>query len=232
MLEKLFDFALSLFKDPVYQPYSFGILIFVFFLFTYEKSKSIGLFEDIQSVFRSKKNQLKKLNERYKSELYSTKEKELIKYDIKVLEYQILLNSKTDNLALLIFLNGYINPKLATSRYNKSSSILKFIEDENIIVELTPSELKAKSKITPFQLFFNYIMIFAIASFFSFLADTFRQQIEFLNNGYARDTPTLILFTNSVGLIVLFVVIYILVQSARRYKTAKLLLKMDRKNEA
>lgn len=240
MFEKFFEFAASLFKDPAYQPFSIGFLILIVFLFTYEKAKSIGLYEDITSLFRSKKNQLKILKESFDSNFYNDSEKEQIKYDIKVIEYQILLNSKSNHLPLLIYLNGFINPRLAATRYNKCSRLIEFKEDENNIYKFSlsatikkpESNTETKTEFRTEKTIYSYILLTSFALIIYVLIIQFKIVPIYIEFIIKRDLVGTFFIVNGLTFLIGLIITYIMTQSFNRKRTAILLLRMERKNEA
>ncbi|WP_038343021.1 hypothetical protein [Acinetobacter sp. A47] len=142
IFEKLTDLAATLFLNPVYQPFSFALLFLIIFLFTYEKVKSMGLFSDITSLFRTKKNQLKILNERVDSDLYTEQEKQVFRHEIKVIEYQILLKTKVNHLQTLIHFNTFLSPISALKKFSNCSHLVKFNDNENILYSEKPISSK------------------------------------------------------------------------------------------
>lgn len=106
-----------------------GLAIFIptVFILLYEKYKSSGIFRDVSTIpVKAKKNKLIELKECINNPIYTPKEKELFEYEIKVLEYQILLKTDISDLPTLIHLNGFENSKGAVTYYNNCKFFLMY----------------------------------------------------------------------------------------------------------
>ncbi|ENU92516.1 hypothetical protein F971_01498 [Acinetobacter vivianii] len=220
ILEKAFEFAITLIHDPVFQSFSLFIIGLLLFLFTYDKVKSMGMFTDISSLFRTKKNQLKKLNERLDSDLYSKEEKDVFRHEIKVIEYQILLKTKIKHLQTLIFFNGFIAPNTALKRFNNSSHLVHFDDTQNQLFLVKPiSERKA-----------GVLLLLGFISWISALVFGF----FFIRMALHNHPPAPEQFYVAVPLITIifcgFVFLgYIYFKVFSAFNDARLLLKMERK---
>ncbi|WP_312057758.1 hypothetical protein [Acinetobacter courvalinii] len=220
ILDKAFEFAVSSIHDPIFQSFSLFTIGLLLFLFTYDKVKSMGMFTDISSLFRTKKNQLKKLNVRLDSDLYSEEEKQVFRHEIKVIEYQILLKTKLKHLQTLVFFNGFILPNTALKRFNNSSHLVVFDKNLNQLLLVKPiSERKAGV-----LLFLGFVCWISSLLFgLWFIRLTLHNHPPSPENFYIAAPLLTIIF----GGFVFLGYIYFKVCSA--YNDARLLLKMERK---
>ncbi|MGQ1157945.1 hypothetical protein ACT436_15165 [Acinetobacter baumannii] len=109
------------------QPYIYivtGILLLVYLINYIKKNE---FFEGGYRLYSTIKNRdLKKIDERIISSLYTEEEKEYFRYKRKILEYKSFYKISENNLGFFNYINGFEDQNSFRSMYKNSSKYLKF----------------------------------------------------------------------------------------------------------
>jgi hypothetical protein len=217
-------FRLALEYKLLGQPYIYIIIGVSLFIYLINYIKKNEFFEGGYKLYSSIKNRdLKRIDERISSPLYTEKEKEYFRYKRKIFEYKSFYKIPENNLAFFQYVNGFEDQNAFRSMYKNSCKYLKFNKEEKILElnePIDPKKANRNSKIGGY--------IFVLNGMFSYLL--FMTPMLIKPEKVSWENALLILFVIIPFVIIQIYLGWLFMRYMMRKKHALMILEMKRIN--